>query len=250
MNYKNQIVSHTTTLLVAVVLLSGCAHSLVVKNLDSYRGFGVTQLDRPMGIGIVTDAENPDERRLLDGIAFALGQYSAQVVMPYFPNSNKPIDVVAHMEIETAHNGSGWNYLVTFPGFLILAPAWNGYIYEVKYTINCTLTKGTGSETIDQFKIPIALDIRHAGINRTWTGGCDVLATLGAASLIGGFVFISYDNSVTPLVNEKIERPIGKYIAQEIVKRINASGKVSQIIIPKVNTELAETSNTSPAPHG
>jgi len=112
----------------------------------------------------------------------------------------------------------GWK-LVNNPGFLIFTPAWHGYIYEVKYTVNCTLTKSGTGETIDQFRIPIALNVRHAAINRTWTE----LSWLEVSviAFVGGLAFIAYDESVTPLVSEKVDIPLGKYIAQEIVKRIN-----------------------------
>ena len=150
--------------------------------------------------------------------------------------------------IEAAHEGSGCNFLVNWPGFLIWTPAWNGYIYKVKYTINCTLTKGANKETIDQFKIPIALNIRHAAINRTWTEISWL--EVSAIAFVGGLVFISYDESVTPLVSEKIETPIGRYIAQEIVKRINAHGGLTYIHLRGQALELALPGSVMPAPHG
>lgn len=209
------------------LLISGCAHPLVITNLDSYRGFGIQSFDKPLKIGIVADATEPEKRRLLDGVANALGGYSAQVVMPYQVNSQKEVDIVAHVDIQAEHAGSGWNFLINWPGFLVWAPAWHGYNYEVKYTINCTLVKSADKKTIDQFKIPIALDIRHASINRTWTEVSWL--EVSAIAFVGGFVFISYDESVTPLVSEKVESPLGKYIAQEIVKRINGAGGFSHI---------------------
>jgi hypothetical protein len=238
MKKRMKSVSFVTTLLcVSMVLMGGCAHPLTIKNLNTYKSFGITSFDKLVKIGIVTDTTEPEEKTLLNGVASALGSYSAQVIMPYQPSSQREVDVVAHVDIESVHEGSGWNFLVNFPGFLVFAPAWNGYIYEIKYTINCTLTKGNTKETIDQFKIPIALDIRHAGINRTWTEVS--WFEVGAIAFVGGLVFISYDNSVTPLVSEKIESPIGKYIAQEIVKRINAHGGLSQIDLRNGDLQLA-----------
>lgn len=220
--------SFITTLLCAeLVFLSGCTHPLAIKNLSNYQSFGITSFEKPVKIGIVVNTAEPDEKRILDGVANALGSYSAQVVMPYQPSGQKPVDIIVHAGIVGVHEGSGWNFLVNFPGFLIWAPAWNGYLYEVKYTINCTLIKSSTQETIDQFKIPIALNIRHADFNRTWTEISWL--EVGVIALIGGLVFTSYDQNVTPLVSEKIENPIGKYIAQEIVKRINAHGGLSTI---------------------
>jgi hypothetical protein len=250
MKRRMKPVSFVTSLLcVGMVLMGGCSHPLTIKNLSTYQSFGITSFDKLVKIGIVTDTTEPEEKTLLNGVASALGNYSAQVIMPYQPSSQREVDVVAHVDIESVHKGSGWNFLINWPGFLVFAPAWNGYIYEIKYTINCTLTKGTTKETIDQFKIPIALDIRHARINRTWTEISWL--EVSAIAFVGGFVFISYDNSVTPLVSEKIENPIGKYIAQEIVKRINAHGGLSQINLRngEVSVGIANRPNTiTPAP--
>lgn len=224
---KSPTLLATTWLCIGMMLMGGCAHPLVIKNLDSYRAYGASSLDKPLKIGIATDANEPEQRRLLDGVATALLYYSAQVVMPYAPNSAKEVDVIANIDIQSEHKGSGWNFLINWPGFLIWTPAWHGYIYEVKYTINCTLKKGGTKETIDEFRIPIALDVRHADINRTWTEISWL--EFSAIAFVGGLIFINYDESVTPLVSEKVENPLGKYIAQEIVKRINGSGKFTHI---------------------
>jgi hypothetical protein len=238
----------TTWLCLGMMLLGGCSHPLAIKNLDSYRAHGVTSLDKPLRIGIASTVSEPEQRRLLDGVANALGGSSAQIVMPYAPNSTKEVDVVATIDIEANHKGSGWNFLINWPGFLVWAPAWNGYIYEVKYTIDCTLTKGGTREAIDQFQIPIVLDVRHAAINRTWTE----LSWLevSAIAFVGGIVFVNYDESVTPLVVEKIETPLGKFIAQEIVKRINGSGKFAHIDQRDSLRALAEASLFTPIPQG
>jgi len=196
-----------------------------------------------MKIGIVADVAGQDERALMEGTASALGRYSAQVIMPYHQNSMQQVDVIAYLDVKSTHEGSGWNFLVNFPGFLIFTPAWNGYLYKVDYTINCTLKKGATKEVIDQFTIPITLDLRHAAINRTWTEVS--WFEVGIIACIGGIVFIHYDNSVTPLLGEKIEVPIGKYVAHEIVEHINARGGMSQIW--PIDQPYLVASDTDPA---
>ena len=238
----------TTCFCAGMMLVSGCTHPMAIKNLDSYRSYGITNLDAPLIIGIVADTTEPEQRRLLDGVAHALGGYSANVVMPYQPKSESRVDVVAHVDIQAEHEGSGWNFLVNWPGFLVWAPAWHGYMYTVKYTINCTLTEGGTAETIDQFKMPIALDVRHADMNRTWTEIS--WFEVSAIAFVGGLVFTSYDEKVTPLVSQKVENPLGKYIAQEIVKRINASGGFSYIHQKDRESGLAMLRPQRPRPQG
>jgi hypothetical protein len=217
----------TIGLCVATILLGGCTHELTIENSSDYSTFGAPSLDKALRIGIATDASQPDQRKLLDGVASALGSYSARVVMPYATTSEKEVDAIVNIDVQTEHNGSGWNFLINWPGFLIFAPAWHGYIYEVKYTINVAIKKAGSKDLIDQFKLPLALDVRHASYNRTWTEVSWL--EVSVIAFVGGLVFIGYDDSVTPLVSDKVETPLGKYIAQEIVKRINASGKFAYI---------------------
>jgi len=54
---------------------------------------------------------------------------------------------------------------------------------------------------------------------------------------ISGFVFIRYDNDITNLVLDKIQTPIGDYIAQEIVSRINNFGDLGLIVKDPSNME-------------
>src|SRR3990172_12396236 len=138
----------TTWLCVGMILMGGCAHPLVIKNLDSYRAYGVSSFEKPLKIGIATDATEPEQKRLMDGIANALGGYSAQVVMPYQANSQKEVDFIAHVDIQTEYKGSGWNFLINWPGFLIWTPAWHGYNYRALYGFDADITNTRTNESL------------------------------------------------------------------------------------------------------
>lgn len=139
-------------------------------------------------------------------------------MMPYF-SAGKRADVIASIGVKSVYGGSGWNFLINWPGFLIFTPAWHGYNYKVSHTIDVQLNRGDDSTQFASFSLPVVLNIRHADMNRTWTeiGWLE----WGIIPFVGGFVFISYDDNVTPLVAEKVAIPVGTYVAQEIVNRIN-----------------------------
>ena len=120
------------------------------------------------------------------------------------------------------YKGSGWNFLINFPGFLIFTPAWNGYVYRVNYDVDVLLSKASDSTKIDSFSLPIHLNVRHADFNRTWTEIS--YFEVGVIALVGGIVFTGYDDNVSQLVIDKIEVPIGEYVAQDIVSRLNNFG--------------------------
>jgi len=107
--------------LAVAVLLSGCSHPLTVKNLNSYTNLGMTSLEKNLSIGIITKTGDIHCDKLIKGVGEALGKYSADIILPYNNHSSsRKVDVVANISIRPEYNGSGWNFLVNFPGFLVL----------------------------------------------------------------------------------------------------------------------------------
>jgi len=211
--------------LAPVVLLTGCSHPLEVKNLNTYTNTRMTSLEKKLTIGIVPHNTGDIHcDRLLKGVGEALAKYDAAVLLPYNQSSSRKVDVIAQISIVPEYKGSGLNFLINFPGFLVWAPAWNGYIYEVDYNVDVVLTKASDRTKIDSYRLPINLNIRHAASNRTWTEISWL--EFGVIAFVGGLFFIQYDDTVSPLVAAKVEAPIGDYIAQEIVNRIINSGKL------------------------
>lgn len=225
---KNRIVEISMILALAAILGSGCAHQLEVKNLRSYQNMQMNPLEKPITIGVVPSTEDIDSKRLMKGVGTALGKYSATVLLPYSPTSARKADVIAKIAIRPEYKGSGWNFLINWPGFLIWTPAWHGYVYKVNYDVEIMLTKGGDNSKIDSWSIPVKLNLRHAEMNRTWTeiGWLE----WGVIPLVGGIVFTQYDPGVTPILVDKIEVPIGDYIAQEIITRINNSGGFTYVL--------------------
>jgi len=207
----------TMSILILALLLVGCSHTLEVKNLDKYNktAFSISQTDR-LNVGIVGSGGDGDCGRLTNAIATQL-QKQANVTYPCKPGSDKDPEYLVEMKITPAYEGSFWNWFpISFPGFLIFTPAWNGYGYDAKYDFDVTILKeGT---KIDSFKEPVVFDIRHADMDRTWVelGWLEV----GITAFIGGLFSMSYDPDVTPQLMEKIERPLGEYMAGKIMQSI------------------------------
>jgi hypothetical protein len=213
-------------LLSLLILLSGCKHSLTVRNIDSYRNLGGSPLKEKLSIGIISQNEDINCDYLVRGTAYALGKYSTDVLILSNQSSYDKVDIVANISIEPTYKGSGWNFLVNFPGFLVFAPAWNGYLYKVNYDVKIDILDSSSLAEIDTINLPIQLDIRHADFNRTWTGISWL--EVGAIALVGGIFFIQYDSKVSPLLAKEVRSPIGNYIAQMIIDRLNKSDKLVQ----------------------
>jgi len=197
-------------------LLSSCAHQLTVLNLSDYHSSGRVDLPRTATIGVLSGEIDPSAVNLVDGIAMGLGRSGAQILSPYRPASDKPADLVATIGITAKYDGSGTNFWINFPGFLIWTPAWNGYVYKADFHVHVDLAKGSDPKTvIGTLDLPVNLDLRHAEMDRTWTEVS--WFEVGIIALVGGIVFQRYDTDVTPLLMKEIERPIGEYIANKIL---------------------------------
>lgn len=207
--------------IVGLVLLSGCSHQLEVKNLHHYQANSLVSLPKHLSIGVITPNEPQNGQTLVTGTANALTKYAGNVVYPYLPNSLQPVDVVTKISVSPNHRGSGWNFLINWPGFLIFTPAWHGYVYHPTYDVGVELISASNQQLIDSFTIPIELDVRHAEMDRTWTEISWFEVSIIA--LVGGIVFTQYDDDVTPPLEREVKGTIGDYIAQEIVKRVASS---------------------------
>lgn len=212
----------------AILTLVGCTHSLEIKNLSQYQTTSFNKLSNDLSIGIMTSNTNSDGKMLVSGTAEALSGNFGKVLFPYKMGNAENVDIISKIAVRSDHKGSGYNFFINFPGFLVWAPAWHGYIYEPSYNIDINMIKAVDNSTIDSFTIPIKLDVRHASINRTWTE----LSWLevGVIALVGGVVFTNYDDEVTPLVDAAIQKPIGDFIAQEMADRLRNSSKYKELV--------------------
>jgi hypothetical protein len=188
-------------------------------------------------MGVMTSNTNADGQVLVTGTAQALSGYFGQLVYPYSASNSAEVDIISKISVSSDHKGSGYNFWINFPGFLIWTPAWHGYMYETSYKVDVNMMRTDDNSTIDSFSIPINLDVRHAAIDRTWTEISYL--EVGIIAFIGGFVFMSYDNNVTPLVDAAIQKPIGDFIAQEMTNRLRNSKGYNDLIQKRKTKKLS-----------
>jgi hypothetical protein len=205
--------------LLFLLVTSSCSHNLEIINLGTYKNKNLNMLDKNVTIGIIPSTNSPYVNKLFKGIATELEKYSADVRLPYSVENSMPIDVKANIDIRLDVKGSSRNFWINWPGFIIFTPLWHGYKYRNKYNIDVLLSRAADNQKIDSFSVPVNLEIRHSDSNRTWIEVSFLDWSITA--FISGFVFIQYDKNVTELVVDEIQMPIGNYIAQKIVSRIN-----------------------------
>lgn len=209
-------------LTISLFCLTGCSHALEVKNLDYYRPEFYDSPALNSSVGIVTSPSTPAGDRLLTATANGLKRNGFRVTYPFFlrEDTRKSVDFIVKVTSSSQFKGSGWNFLINWPGFLIWTPAWHGYNYNANFRFDAEIvdTQSGTTENSTNVAIPVELDFRHAAMNRTWTE----ISWLewGVIALIGGFVFIRYDKSVTPKLIDSVGEKIGDYVAGKITGTI------------------------------
>ena len=214
-------------LLVSASIFAGCAHNLQIRNLDAYRNTSLACLQKPVNLGVRVKSPEMEGRRFVKEVAESLLKYNVNATTAVM-NDHSGLDAIATISVVSEYNGSGWNFLINWPGYLIFAPAWHGYNYEIKHNFTVLITDAKSEAVINSFILPVSLNIQHAAMNRTWTevGWLEV----GIIPLIGGIIFIDYDDNVTPIAHDKARPVIADYIAQEIADSLQplSRGKTSR----------------------
>lgn len=206
-------------LLVCVVLvLSGCSHDLVLKNKDDFYSNPVV-LEKEVTLGMMPVSGAANERHV-NSIIEQLRFSGMRVVYPYSPASPRPVDYIAQVDVSPHYKGAGTNFLVSFPGFLIFAPAWNGYRYVADIDTKVTLINPQTREIISSNTYNVQYKCNQSEFDRTWTQGCDWLLTIGVASLIGGIVYTQYDTDITDEFQRSYSGSYGSYIARKVSQSI------------------------------
>lgn len=221
--------------LLLAAFLAGCTHQMAIKNLNSYYSTTSTFSQQPLRLGLKIDSSDFEGKKISKMTAEALNRCNIQVATAFAPDN---VDAVASMHINSDYKGSGWNFLINFPGFLVWAPVWHGYNYTVSHNIRVVLTDAKTGKTVNTVNVPVVLNIRHADISRTWTEISWL--EFGVIAFVGGVVFIDYDDDVTPKVTEKAGPVIADYIAQEISHALaGIKPSVKSAVLPTASVTTA-----------
>jgi hypothetical protein len=197
---------------------SGYSHALEITNLDEYYAPPPPPFRQQQVVGVSTSAlGDPLSSRYVSAIADALQRSGSfeRVIYPYNAASHQDVtQVVFDVGVRPAYSGSGSNFFVNFPGFLIFAPAIWGYGYHADIETLVKVTHLRSGRSSD-LTVRTDYDFRQAEIDRTWTE----LGWLewGVIPFIGGFFFMEYDPDVTREFIHRVSPHYGAYVASKII---------------------------------
>ncbi len=129
-------------------------------------------------------------------------------------------DYSISIEPQVEYESSAWNFLISWPGFVIFTPAWNGYIYYAN--VRTTVTVYDKEEKkIKAFDIDIPYSIRHAEFDRTvWSEGLGWLFWTAPAFFSGIYTAIVFDDDITNEIQFNIKDNYRGYVVEQVVKEI------------------------------
>lgn len=185
------------SMLIVALALGGCTHAMRIKNIDDYKKT-VPVLQSPLVIGLQDESAPGDGQQLAKFVyeAMRTNPNVKQVVLPQQEGWDS-VDAVVTVNPKADYSGSGWNYLITFPGFLIFTHAWNGYVYEadVITEVSVALPKQAAiKKTIEtDYSLRHCCFARGAAASSGW-----YLPGYGGTNLIVGFFMLRYDDRATP----------------------------------------------------
>ncbi len=215
--------------LFALFLSLGCSHALHITNADDYFSLPSPPLSKPIRLGVTSgNATDLKNSRYINSVVDALqrsGNFE-RVLYPYSLAANQgQADALIDIAVNPKYDGSGVNFWINWPGFLIFAPAIWGYKYtaDIDTRVNITNLKDNTSK---QVAVPIHYVFREADSGRTWTEVS--WFEVGIIALVGGVVFTGYDNDVTPAFISAVSPHYGAYVSRRIIDAIRESEPAPQ----------------------
>ncbi len=235
---------------VALALTAGssaCTHTMQVKNLNEYSKSA--SLSRHMSFDLVDNSISPDEHEYFEFIHEALATRPdvTKVVVASPSATDTPADVRVKIEVRPKYNGSGWNFPITFPGFVVFAHAWNGFVYSADLATDVDLSLAGAAESTHQ-EFDTHYDMRHCDF---WRGA---LASsgwytpgFGGLNLLWGIILTEYDNDATPPFRKEVRSAYGQFIANSIVEMANKQVQASLASAPTraAGTEILPKKNAA-----
>lgn len=196
---------------------SGCVHTMQVRNLDEFR-LGAHSGSRH-SLRLTAPDSGPSQP-YGEMIRDALAKHAsvADVMRNGDPQYDRKPDVDVRADIVVKYSGSGANFPITFPGFLVFAHAWNGFIYKADIQTNLSVTS-TADGQVRTRALKTKYDMRHCDFGRGfWASSGWFLPGWGATSLIAGAFMVSYDKDATPEFCAAVHDAYGSYVANNIAE--------------------------------
>jgi len=207
----------------SILLVNGCSHQLEVKNVDEYYT-SMHYTPDIIKVGVRPSSGTPADERFIESIVMEM-RNNPNITVDYpFTGGINQVDYLLSFHLEVEYRGSAANFFTTWPGFVIFAPAWNGFTYYADISTSVEKVTRTNSSNMTTKTYDLTYKAKHSSIDRTWVGGVgwfdSAFTIIGVTPFIGGFYNTTYDSDITPSFNRMVLLPYSTYISRSILKSL------------------------------
>jgi len=208
-------------------LCVSCSHQLSVVNREDY-ALKLTEGKR-RDIAVVPFQGDQESSAWADQVVEALRRHPSvgMVRTNWKGKSAEPgfsPDCVVGIHPQAEYSGSGWNFLLAFPGFLFFLPAAHGFVYHGDVTTDVDLYENGAAEPSRTVSVPATFNMRHCDFERAffaetgwWVPGW------GASSALAAPFMIIYDSDATEPLQKEVGRVYGDWVAEHLIRTLNGT---------------------------
>lgn len=208
---------------VGALALTACTHHMTIVNQKQYEDTAGVWAERSLTFAVETDATGEDAKALVEAVKEGLGTHSSVARVAFAKEAPRDFtpDYIVRVRPETSYEGSGWNYPITFPGFLIFTHAWNGFVYGADVTTQIEIRTPGVEQAVATQTLQTNWNLRHCDFERgAWTSSGWYTPFYGGLNLIIGFFMIPYDEDATPDFLAEVNRPYGRFVAAKVIELV------------------------------
>jgi hypothetical protein len=214
--------------LVSMLGLCACSHELAVKNMHMYQTpVSYAKAERPLNVAVLPFRGSNDDLFFYNALLERMNANPmvASLTTDYVPGRPlaAPPDLVLGVRPSVRYRSSFVNFFVNWPGFIILTPTWNGYVYRADILTTVELCDADG-RPYDQLDVPVSYNLRHADADRTIFTGLTWLEVSSLALFGGIYNAMNFDRDVIPPLQLMVKDSYGQFIAAQLNGKLqNAS---------------------------
>lgn len=128
-------------------------------------------------------------------------------------------DCVVEIRPSAEYSGSGKNFFITFPGFLVFAHAWNGFIYHNEITTQLKFHSPRDGSELRRREIVTNYELHHCDFGRGfWASSGWFTPGYGIFTVLPATYMLTYDSDATAAFHELLREPYGGYVAEMLVR--------------------------------
>lgn len=153
-------------------------------------------------------------------------------------------DLILSIDTHCEYRSSGWNFLINFPGFLVFAPAWNGYVYRADIATDVTIQDVDG-DVLEHAHVLVSYNIREGDADRVVLAHVSWLE-VGVLAFVGGIYNArTFDRDLIPELQLRVRSNYANYVMHQIEPQLRAA--TAAVMEPKRRLELEIEPEPPPA---